>query len=290
VATILELPLDQLPLPGAGEDPLAGGLITRWLGRFGLSLARVADAASFAWPGPWIARIAASDGAAAGGREPGGHRFVVMFGVPSGIVWDPARPGDAAPGRPLDGFLIAPADVALALPPPAEAPSDTGTIVAIGVASSAGQPVQLLESVRAIPGQGLAGDRHTLGTGTFPSGMPGSALTLIASEVCESFDPPLGPDEHRRNLTTRGIDLNRLVGRPFTVGEVQCRGMRLCEPCTVVQRYAGRPVLRALAHRGGLRADILTDGLIRVGDPVRALPDPPPPPTATARSRSLPRR
>ena len=99
--------------------------------------------------------------------------------------------------------------------------------------------------------------------------MPGSALTLIEAEVCESFDPPLEPSEHRRNVVTRGIDLNALVGHEFTVGEARCRGMRLCEPCTVVQRYAGRPVLRPLVHRGGLRADIVHDGEIRVGDPVR---------------------
>ena len=113
------------------------------------------------------------------------------------------------------------------------------------------------------------------GTGTFPSGMPGSALTLIEAEVCESFDPPLEPSQHRRNVVTRGIDLNGLVGREFTIGEVRCRGMRLCEPCTVVQRHAGRPVLRALVHRGGLRADILADGEIRVGDSIRVAGTPP---------------
>jgi MOSC domain-containing protein YiiM len=87
--------------------------------------------------------------------------------------------------------------------------------------------------------------------------------------VCESFDPRLEPSEHRRNIITRGIDLNGLVGLEFSVGEVRCRGMRLCEPCTVVQRYAGRPVLRALVHRGGLRADILSEGTIKIGDPIR---------------------
>ena len=87
--------------------------------------------------------------------------------------------------------------------------------------------------------------------------------------MCESFDPPLQPDEHRRNVVTRGIELNGLVGREFRLGEVRCRGMRLCEPCRVVQGYAGRPVLRALVHRGGLRADVLEDGTIRAGDTVR---------------------
>ena len=77
--------------------------------------------------------------------------------------------------------------------------------------------------------------------------------------------------EHRRNLVVSGVELNGLVGHDFAVGDVRCRGMRLCEPCTVVDRYAGRPVLRALVHRGGIRADVLADGQIKVGDPVRAL-------------------
>ena len=121
-----------------------------------------------------------------------------------------------------------------------------GTVETLAVAvprRRAGAPAR--RRARALAGQGLEGDRHVAGTGTFPSGLPGSALTLIEAEVCESFDPPLEPSEHRRNVVTRGIDLNALVGHEFTIGEVRCRGMRLCEPCTVVQRYAGRPVLRA---------------------------------------------
>ena len=77
-----------------------------------------------------------------------------------------------------------------------------------------------MESARALAGHGLEGDRHVAGKGTFPSGMPGSALTMIEAEVCESFDPPLEPGEHRRNVVTRGIDLNALVGHEFTIGEV----------------------------------------------------------------------
>jgi MOSC domain-containing protein YiiM len=95
-------------------------------------------------------------------------------------------------------------------------------------------------------------------------------LTLIEAEVCESFDPPLTPDGHRRNLVVRGIDLNALVGREFTIGDIRCRGTRLCEPCRIVQTYASRPILRELVHRGGLRADILDDGEIRLGDRVVA--------------------
>jgi hypothetical protein len=195
-----------------------------------------------------------------------------MYGVPSGVVWDPADPtaSERTPnGEIVEGFLLAAADVALAMPPRLPAPTAAGVVESIGIAASAGEPIELIDAARALAGRGLGGDRHVLGTGTFPSGMPGSALTLIEAEVCESFDPPLAPDEHRRNLVTRGIDLNALVGREFAIGEVRCRGMRLCEPCTVVDGYARRPVLRALVHRGGLRADILDDGELRVGDRVR---------------------
>jgi MOSC domain-containing protein YiiM len=131
--------------------------------------------------------------------------------------------------------------------------------------------MRALDAVNAIAGRGLEGDRYVAGDGTFPSGQSGSALTMIEREVCASFDPPLKAGEHRRNLVISGIDLNRLVGHDFDVGEVRCRGMRLCEPCTVVERYAGRPVLRALVHRGGIRADIISSGAIRVGDQLRAV-------------------
>ena len=258
LATILELPFEELPMPSAGADPATGWGMSRWLGRLGLGLARIADPPTFSWPGPWIGRA--------------GGRFVVMFGVPSGVVWDPAGGPEVQPTDLEDGFLVAAADIALAMPPRAEAPTDAGIVEVLSVAASAGEPARLLQEVRALAGRGLEGDRHVTGRGTFPSGPPGSALTMIEAEVCESFDPPLEPSDHRRNVVTRGIDLNALVGRDFSIGEVHCRGMRLCEPCTVVQRYASRPVLRALVHRGGLRADILHDGEIRVGDPVRTGP------------------
>jgi hypothetical protein len=263
VATILELRFEDAPRPAPDEDPATGWILPRWLGMFGLGLARVADPAQFSWAGPWIARI--------GGSATRSARYVVMYGVPSGVVWDPAGDGALDSGEGIEaGFVVAATDIAQARPPRAPAPAGTGSVEAIYIAGMAAEPMQSLQRVRAIHGKGLDGDRHVIGTGTFPSGPPGSALTLIAVEVCESFDPPLGPDEHRRNLVVRGIDVNALVGHDFRVGNVRCRGMRLCEPCTVVQRYAGRPVLRPLVHRGGLRADILEDGEISVGDPVSA--------------------
>jgi MOSC domain-containing protein YiiM len=263
LATILELPLTELPDLRGESDPATGFLISRWLGGLGIGLVRVADAHSFAWPGPWLARI----------DPPTGHeRFVVMYGVPSGVIWDPAGDGIVEQDWLADGFVLASADIALALPPRPKPPRTTGRLEEIWVAAAAGEPTRMLKSGRALAGRGLEGDRHTDGKGTFPSGLPGSALTLIEVEVCESFDPPLRADEHRRNLVTRGVDLNSLVGHEFTIGNVRCRGVRLCEPCTVVDGYATRPILRALVHRGGLRADLLEDGDFSIGDEIAAIP------------------
>jgi MOSC domain len=265
VATILELQFDAVPQALADED-VAGWRIMRWLGGRGLGLVPVDDAASFSWAGPWIGWVRTADGE---------RRAIVMYGVPSGVVWDPSGATERDGWRLEAGHVIAAQDVALAPPPLPDAPQSTGTIEAIFVAAEAGAPAEALQSARALAGHGLEGDRHVAGTGTFPSGLPGSALTLIEAEVCDSFHPPLHASEHRRNVVTRGIDLNALVGHEFLLGVVRCRGMRLCEPCTVVERYATRPLLRPLVHRGGLRADIVEDGVLNVGDAVRAAPEPP---------------
>lgn len=256
LATILELPIEQLPELPADDDPATSWHVSRWLGGRGLGLVPVADPAVFSWAGPWLARISPP------GSDP---RYVVMYGVPSGVVWDPA--GSDSQIDSFDrGLVIAASDIALALPAPGVAPTASGTVDAIYTAPAAGEPTVALQMAQALSGRGLVGDRHVAGAGTFPSNLPGSALTLIEAEVCESFEPPLEPHEHRRNLVTRGISLNGFVGREFLVGEVRCRGMRLCEPCRVIQEYSSRPVLRQLVHRGGLRADILTDGVIKRGD------------------------
>src|ERR1700761_2455624 len=260
LATVLELDPEQLPRLDPTDDPAAVALASRWLGGLGLGIARVADSSTFSWAGPWIARV----------LEPGPGRFVVMYGVPSGVVWDPAGDGEVDNAQLAEGYLVAAGDIAQARPALPAAPATTGHIERICVAPAAGESMRVLAAARALPGRGLGGDRYPAGTGTFPTGPPGSALTLIEAEVCESFDPPLGPDEHRRNIVTRGIPLNDLLGHEFSLGDVRCLGRRLCEPCTVVQRYAGRPVLRELVHRGGLRADILSEGEIRVGDELRA--------------------
>jgi MOSC domain-containing protein YiiM len=140
----------------------------------------------------------------------------------------------------------------------------------IHIVSTAGGPVQAVDAVDAIPGVGLAGDRYANGRGHYQDDRVSRDLTLIEAEAIEELGHqhgiPLAPGETRRNVTTRGIDLNRLVGRRFWVGAVLCEGTRLCEPCQYLADLTGKPLLRPLVHHGGLRADILVGGVIRAGD------------------------
>ena len=264
LAAILERDRGELPPLDPLGDPADIALANRWLGSWLLGIARVADPAGFSWPGPWVALVRPPDGPA---------RHVLMYGTPSGAIWDPAGDGEIDSGWIAAGYLVAAADPVAGLGPitlagagAAAGDRATGVVETLVVSPRALDEVLLPGEVTAQPGLGLAGDRYAASAGSFPTGVPGSALTLIEAEVCEAFDPPLAPGDHRRNVVTRGIALNDLLGVEFTLGEVRCRGVRLCEPCTVVQRYAQRPVLRALAHRGGLRADILSAGEIRLGD------------------------
>lgn len=152
--------------------------------------------------------------------------------------------------------------------------------MSIHVAPAAEAPLQALESVRAVPGRGLEGDRYFTRTGTYsPKPMPDRDLTLIEAETIEALARDhgisLAPGESRRNITTRGVALNHLVDREFTVGEVRLRGLRLCDPCSHLERLTHAGVRKALIHRGGLRCQILSEGTIRVGD--RVLVDEPAP-------------
>jgi MOSC domain-containing protein YiiM len=150
----------------------------------------------------------------------------------------------------------------------------TGTIESIYIAPAATAAPVSVKEVLAIPGVGLEGDRYALRVGTFFKPEPDYELTLIEAEAVEAlkrdYDVELAPGESRRNLVTRGVALNHLVGRDFQVGEVKARGIRLCEPCDHLQRLTGRQVIKGLRHRGGLRAQILTQGTIRIGDSVRS--------------------
>ncbi len=149
-----------------------------------------------------------------------------------------------------------------------------GRVEWIHVAVSEGEPMRATDRIRVLAGIGLEGDRYATGRGHFSSTAgTGRALTLIEAEVLESLRESLGialrPGEARRNVTTRGIALNALVGLRFLIGSVLCEGKRLCEPCRYLEGVVAQPLFDPLSHRGGLRADVLEDGEIRIGDELR---------------------
>jgi MOSC domain-containing protein YiiM len=147
-----------------------------------------------------------------------------------------------------------------------------GVVERIFIGAEATQPMTEREEIRAIDGKGLEGDRYAEGRGTFSnSGGSGKHVTLIEGEAIDAVakEKDIKPDVTRRNIVTRGVPLNHLVGAEFTVGEVVLRGMRLCEPCNHLNRLAGDEELKtAFLHRAGLRAEIVKGGLIRVNDPI----------------------
>lgn len=151
----------------------------------------------------------------------------------------------------------------------------TGTLRAIYTAPEAKAPMRSLEFVRAVPGRGLEGDRYFKGVGAY-SRWPGPRrdLTLIAAEALaeaeSAFGVAVSAGEHRRNLVVSGVPLGDLLKAEFRIGDVRVRGVRVCAPCKYLVRVTGQEaIFDALVGRGGLRAEVLTEGVIRVGDEVR---------------------
>jgi MOSC domain-containing protein YiiM len=150
-----------------------------------------------------------------------------------------------------------------------------GKLVSIHIGRTA-KELQSVTEARVVPGKGLEGDRYFDGTGTW-SNHPGNGreVTLIEIEAIEALaresEIQLKPGDSRRNLVTRGVPLNHLVGREFRVGEVRLKGMRLCEPCEHLEGLTRKGVKSALAHRGGLRAEAISGGTVRTGDTIGAV-------------------
>jgi hypothetical protein len=229
-----------------------------------LGLVPVASPKTFEWPGRFL------------GLRSDPSTWAVFFGVPPGIIYDPLAESDGDGDTALDAaFVLAEHDPRRAT----EIGSGTdsvGVIELIALASEAEGPMLEVSSAEAVEGRGLRGDRYERQAGTFsnPSGR-GYDLTLVEAEALEELSDKgveLSPIEARRNIVVRGIALDDLIGRRFRVGSVECYGQRRCEPCSHLERLTRPGVLRGLVHRGGLRADVLSDGEIRTGDSVEALP------------------
>jgi MOSC domain-containing protein YiiM len=149
-----------------------------------------------------------------------------------------------------------------------------GAVTGIYIATEGAGPITALGEVEAAAGKGLQGDRYFQATGTY-SDTPGTGrqVTLIEREAlaaaARDYGISLQPGQSRRNIETVGVALNHLVGKEFFIGQVRLRGMRLNEPCGHLAKLTKRGVVKALTHRGGLRADIIEGGTIHIGDPIR---------------------
>ena len=257
VLSLLELEWD-----GAPDD---AGLRRwqEWLAERNLGLVEPAQMPA---SGFWIAAVER-------GGEP---HHVVMFGAPPDLVHDPA--GGLPLSEPRSAFMLVPLDPALPSGRLPDTSRASGTVEGVYVAAAAEAPCVAVEAAEAVAGRGLRGDRYFDDQGTFGGpGASGHELTLIEQEALDELAAKSGvaldPADARRNVVTRGIDLNALAGRRFAIGEVEIVGRRWCEPCAHLQRLTTPGVLRGLVHRGGLRADIVRGGTIARGDQVRPLPD-----------------
>ena len=239
--------------------------IGQWLASRNLGLVPVASPESFEWPGHFL------------GLRSDSSTWAVFFGVPPGIIYDPlAEPDEEKQDAAMNAaFVLGEHDPRWRGTEPASGTESVGTVELIALASEAEGPMRSGSSVEAVEGRGLRGDRYERQAGTFsnPRGS-GYDLTLVEAEALEELSSKgveLSPIEARRNIVVRGIALDDLIGRRFRVGEVECYGQRRCEPCSHLERLTRPGVLRGLVHRGGLRADVLSSGMIRTGDSVEAL-------------------
>jgi len=265
LASVMEVPAARVPL---SADALHEAVAQwrQWLAARGFGLAELAKPQTFNWPGYWIAVVKIDDAEA--------RAAVLMFGTPAGVVLSPAAPDLF--GLPLTELDVVAGYAVAGLDPAKWTVGSAGGLIglveAVAIADRATAPMQLVASAQALAGRGLDGDRYAVKAGTFSSDTPtakGYDLTLIEAEVLDELVLPGGSRlsyaDARRNIITRGVDLNSLVGRRFLIGDVECLGQRLCEPCAHLERLTQPGTLRALIHRGGLRADILTGGAIAAG-------------------------
>lgn len=274
LSSVTEVPLADLPNLGGAPAAHVLGAYRSWLAGRGSGLVPIHDPRNFQWAGWWFAVVDGSDSPVADG--PQRQVAVLAFGTPPGVVLspqDPALLGQATAELDISSaYAVASLDPVL--PSPATGPALRGSIELLALSPAAQAPMQLVQQAPALPGRGLEGDRYAVGAGTFsPRGahQPGYELTLIAAEVVEELtarDARLDFASTRRNVLTRGIDVNALVGREFNIGDERCRGLRLAEPCAHLERIAGPGLLRPLIHRGGVRVDILTGGTVHVEDTI----------------------
>ncbi len=155
-----------------------------------------------------------------------------------------------------------------------------GQLLAIAIARQAKGPMENIDSAEVVAGEGIRGDRYGAGVGAAQfqgRRKPENEVTLIAGEAIAAangeFHCTIAHLDTRRNLLTRGVPLNDLVGKTFRVGAVTLKGLELCEPCGYLEKRTFAGIKVALKKRGGLRCCVLQGGTIRTGDPIQPATD-----------------
>ncbi len=154
-----------------------------------------------------------------------------------------------------------------------------GTVIEINLADEQLGPTWSVSTVHALKGRGLEGDRILrMSEESGEPVEPKRQVTLIELEALEALardcDIELSAAESRRNIATRGVALNHLVGHEFRIGGARLRGIELCEPCATLEKHVGlKGLIAGLIHRGGLRAQVIQGGIIAVGDMIDCAPD-----------------
>jgi MOSC domain-containing protein YiiM len=151
--------------------------------------------------------------------------------------------------------------------------TERGNVVSIHIAPTGAAPMRAVASAQAVAGKGLEGDRYYSKLGTYSNEVgSGREVTLIEIEAIEAlkrdYDVELDASRSRRNIVTQGVPLNHFVGKEFKVGDAVLHGTRLCEPCAHMEKLTVKGAMRGLIHRGGLRAEIVKGGTIKVGDAI----------------------
>jgi len=150
-----------------------------------------------------------------------------------------------------------------------------GRLLAIFTAAQKRDDLHAVEEIEAVPGRGLRDDRYCRSGEPEATGSPSQEITLIESEALDYLKREhgieLAPSQSRRNLLTRGVALNDLVEKEFTVGDVLLRGIRLCHPCDHLEAMTYKGVKDGLTMRGGLRAEILRGGKLRPGAAIQTI-------------------
>ena len=144
-------------------------------------------------------------------------------------------------------------------------------VIKLGIAQNRSQKIQEIEKIELLPGKGIVDNRHFQ-----ENNNPKSQLTLIESENIDYYNKKFNVQipyvNFRRNIITKGIELNKLVGKQFVVGKIKVKGNDLCRPCKHLQEILGqKDIIKEFLQKGGLRCEILTSGIIEVGDKIKIL-------------------